>query len=89
VNDVFAQEVSHNFAVGLKELSHFHVGIGAFQHFSEVRVHAQLCQVFLDNGGCKPKTEYYLGCAIRGLAPGHCFHGSEFGEPGDIFLGFV
>ena len=50
MDDVFAKEVSYNFAVGLKELSHFHVGIGAFQHLSEVRVHAQLCQVFLDDG---------------------------------------
>jgi len=89
VYDVFAKEVSYNFAVGLNELSHFHVGIGAFQHFSKVRVHSQLCQIFLDDCGGEPEAEYYLGGAIRGLAPGHCFHGSEFGEPGDIFLGFV
>jgi len=75
--------------VGLKELSHFHIGIGAFQHFSEVRVHSQLCQVFLDDGGGNPKTEYYLGCALGGFAPGHCFHGSELGEPWSIFLGLV
>ena len=50
VYDVFAEELANNFAVGLKKLSHFHVGIGAFQHLSEVRVHAQLCQVFLDDG---------------------------------------